>query len=136
MTGWDINPRALGTVPKSAEVAALQGMHWVNDAHYMVIPKKLAADRLPVLLDVMSFMLTKPAQAFTYDRGYFYPGPAVAGVTLDMAPEQSQEDIKEFGRPEYAKMLDAYPNEQPLDAQNMVYAFQRWDQQIGSKRKT
>jgi putative spermidine/putrescine transport system substrate-binding protein len=136
MTGWDINPRVLGTVPKSAEVAALQNMHWVNDAHYMVVPKKLAAERLPVLLDLMAFMLTKPAQAFTYDRGYFYPGPAVAGVTLDMAPDSSQEDIKEYGRPEYAKMLEEYPNEQPLDAQNMVYAFQRWDQQIGSKRKT
>ena len=136
MTGWDINPRVLGTVPKSAGVFALQGLHWVNDAHYMVLPKKLSPDRLAVLLDLMSFMLSKPSQAYTYDRGYFYPGPAAAGVTLDMAPEQSQEDIKEFGRPEYAKMIADLPNEQPLDAQKMVYAFQRWDQQIGAKRKT
>jgi putative spermidine/putrescine transport system substrate-binding protein len=135
-TGWDINPRVLGTVPKEAKVFAVDGTHWVNDAHYMVIPKKVPAERLPILIDLMAFMLTKPAQAFTYDKGYFYPGPAVAGVTLDMAPQDSQDAIKEFGRPEYAKWIADFPNEQPLDAENMVYAFQRWDQQVGSKRKT
>jgi putative spermidine/putrescine transport system substrate-binding protein len=39
MTGWDINPRVLGIVPKDYKVAPLKGMTWINDAHYMVIPK-------------------------------------------------------------------------------------------------
>jgi putative spermidine/putrescine transport system substrate-binding protein len=135
-TGWDINPRVLGTVPKSAEVFALDKFHWVGDAHYMLLPKGIAAERVPVLLDLMSWMLTKPSQAFAYDRGYFYPGPAVAGVTLDMAPQESQDDIKEFGRPIYEKLIADVPVEIPLSAENMVFAFQRWDQQIGAKRKT
>ncbi len=79
MTGWDINPRALGIVPKEAKVAALKGFHFVTDAHYMCVPKGLGAERLAVLLDMMSFVLEKPQQALTYDEGYFYPGPAVAG---------------------------------------------------------
>ena len=103
-TGWDINPRVLGIVPEEAKVATLKGFHWVGDAHYMVVPKGVSDEKLGVLLDLMSFLLQKEQQAYTYDQGYFYPGPAVKGVTLDMAPEDSQEAIKEFGRPEYEKL--------------------------------
>ena len=46
-TGWDINPRVLGTVPKEAKVGALQGFHWVTDAHYMVVPKGVADESSP-----------------------------------------------------------------------------------------
>ena len=38
-------------------------------------------------------MLSKPAQAMTYDDGYFYPGPAVKDVPLSMAPAASQDAI-------------------------------------------
>lgn len=134
MTGWDINPRALGIVPKEAKVAALKGFHFVTDAHYMCVPKGLGAERLAVLLHMMAFMLDKPQQAMTYDEGYFYPGPAVAGVTLDMAPTDSQATLKEFGRPEYEALIANTPKDVPLDAENLVYAFRRWDEQIGSRK--
>ena len=135
-TGWDINPRVLGVVPKEAKVAALKGFHWVADAHYMCVPKGLANEKLAVLLDLMSFLLTKEQQAYTYDEGYFYPGPAVKGVTLDMAPEDSQKAIKEFGRPEYEKIIADNPIETPLEPDQMVLAFRRWDEEVGgAKRK-
>lgn len=135
-TGWDINPRVLGVVPKEAKIAALKGFHWVTDAHYMCIPKGVSDEKLAVLLDLMSFLLTKEQQAYTYDEGYFYPGPAVKGVTLDMAPEESQKAIKEFGRPEYEKLIAENPLETPLDPARMVVAFRMWDEQIGgAKRK-
>jgi len=89
-----------------------------------------------VLLDVMNFMLTKPAQAFAYDKGYFYPGPAVAGVTLDMAPQESQDAIKQFGRPEYDDLIANNPLEVPLGAEQLVTAFQMWDKQIGAKESS
>ena len=47
---------------------------------------------------------TPDQQAFTYDEGYFYPGPAVKDVPLSMAPAASQAAIKEFGRPQYEEM--------------------------------
>ena len=135
-TGWDINPRVLGVVPKEAKVGALKGFHWVTDAHYMCVPKGVPNDKLAVLLDLMSFLLTKEQQAYTYDEGYFYPGPAVKGVTLDMAPEESQKAIKEFGRPEYEKLIAENPIEAPLDPDQMVLAFRRWDEEVGgAKRK-
>ena len=134
MTGWDINPRALGVVPKNAAIQTLKGFRFITDAHYMCIPKGLADDKMAVLADMMSFMLTKEAQAFTFDEGYFYPGPAVKGVTLDMAPAESQAVIKEFGRPEYEKMIADTPAELPLDPDKMVVAFKLWDQRIGTKK--
>ena len=133
-TGWDINPRVLGIVPKEAKVGTLAGFHWVVDAQYMFIPKGIDAERLGVLLDVMSFMLEKPQQAMTYDDGYFYPGPAVKDVPLSMAPASSQDSLKEFGRPEYAQLIDSAPKEIPIDADKLVYAFRRWDEQIGSRK--
>ncbi|HLJ19355.1 MAG TPA: extracellular solute-binding protein, partial [Stellaceae bacterium] len=35
--GWDINPRALGVVPKEAQVGTLKGFHWILDGHYLCI---------------------------------------------------------------------------------------------------
>ncbi|WP_175688085.1 ABC transporter substrate-binding protein [Burkholderia anthina] len=134
VTGWDINPRALGIVPADFRIQAFDNMTWVNDAHYMVIPKGVPKDKLDVLFKLMNFLLEPPQQAMTYDDGYFYPGPAVKGVTLEMAPAHSQDVIKKFGRPEYARLLADHPHVQPLSAQAMVAAFQKWDREIGSQK--
>lgn len=134
VTGWDLNPRALGIVPAEFKVQAFDNMTWVNDAHYMVIPKGVPKEKLDVLFKLMNFLLEPAQQAMTYDDGYFYPGPAVKGVTLEMAPAHSQEVIRKFGRPEYAKLLAERPHVQPLNAQAMVAAFQKWDREIGSQK--
>ncbi len=131
-TGWDINPRVLGIVPKEAAVASLHGFHWVTDAHYMVVPKGVGDDKLAVLVDLMAFMLQPKQQAFAYDQGYFFPGPAVKGVTLDMAPGDSREAIGTFGRADYDRLIADNPLETPLDANGMVTAFGLWDQRIGA----
>jgi putative spermidine/putrescine transport system substrate-binding protein len=133
--GWDINPRALGVVPKEAKVFFLKGYHWVLDAHYLCIPKGVSQDKLAVLIDFLNYMLSPPAQAMTYDDGYFYPGPAVKDVPLSMAPAASQKVIAEFGRPEYEKEITSHPQELPLLPDKLVYAFSRWDEEIGSKKK-
>ena len=133
-TGWDINPRVLGIVPKEAKIATLKGFHWVVDAQYVAIPKGLPPERVAVLLDVVSFLLTPAQQAFTYDEGYFYPGPAVKDVPLSMAPAASQAALKEYGRPEYDQLIADNPKEMPLAADKMVMAFRRWDEEIGGKK--
>jgi putative spermidine/putrescine transport system substrate-binding protein len=135
MTGWDLNPRVLGIVPKDYKVTPFKGMTWVNDAHYMVIPKGVPPEKIAVVLDLMAFLLTPEAQAYTYDKGYFYPGPAVKNVSLSMAPKESQDAIKEFGRPEYDKWLAEFPHTQSLPPAAQVEAFRIWDQQVGAKIK-
>ncbi|MET0133672.1 MAG: extracellular solute-binding protein [Kibdelosporangium sp.] len=133
-TGWDINPRALGQVPKEMRTASLQGFHWVADAQYMVVPRGVSPEKRYVLYELMKYMLTKEAQAQTYDQGYFYPGPAVKDVPLSMAPADSQKAITEFGRPEYEDLIAGNPIETPLDATAMVAAFERWDREIGGSK--
>lgn len=135
-TGWDINPRVIGVVPKEARITTLKGFHWCTDAHCWAVPKGVPDVKLAVILDLMSFMLTKEQQAYTYDEGYFYPGPAVKGVTLAMAPGESQATIKEFGRPEYDQLIANNPHELPLEPAQTNLAFRRWDEEIGgAKRK-
>ncbi len=134
MTGWDLNPRILGIVPKDYQVTPFKGMTWVNDAHYMVIPKGVAPEKVAVILDLMAYLLTPEAQAYTYDKGYFYPGPAVKNVPLSMAPKESQDAIKEFGRPEYDKWLTEFPHTQSLEPKAQVEAFRIWDQQVGAQK--
>ncbi len=133
--GWDINPRALGIVPKEAKVFFLKGYHWIMDAHYLCIPKGVSNDKVAVLIDFLNYMLSPPAQAMTYDDGYFYPGPAVKDVPLSMAPPASQKVIQEYGRAEYAGEMTSHPQEIPLLPDQLVYAFSRWDEQIGAKKK-
>ncbi len=131
--GWDLNPRILGVVPKEAEIGTLAGFHWVTDAQYWAIPKGVSDAKLAVLLEMTRFMLTKPAQAMTYDKGYFYPGPAVKDVPLSMAPKESQEAVAGVRRDFIDKLIAEVPSEVPLPADKLVYAFQRWDQQVGAR---
>ncbi len=100
----------------------------------MVVPKGVPEERLAVLLDLMGFLLAPAQQAFTFDEGYFYPGPAVAGVTLDMAPEESQQAIEEYGRPEYEALIADNPIELPLTPEKLVIAFRRWDEEVGTQK--
>jgi putative spermidine/putrescine transport system substrate-binding protein len=100
----------------------------------MCVPKGVADDKIAVLLDFMNFMLTPQAQAFTYDEGYFYPGPVLKDVPLSMAPESSQKALAEFGRPEYEKLIADNPLQVPLDPEVMVKAFRKWDEEIGAAK--
>ena len=137
MMGWDINPRFLGVVPKSVQVTKLsgpKGFTWVSDAQYMAIPKGISQDKLAVVLDLIAFMLKPEQQALTYDDGYFYPGPAVKNVPLSLAPKESQDVIKEFGRPEYEEMMEKEAVEAPLFGLDLNAAFRKWDEDIGAAK--
>jgi putative spermidine/putrescine transport system substrate-binding protein len=131
--GWDINPRVLGIVPKECDVFMLDGTHWMPDTQFMCIPKGVAADKLPVLVKLMAFMLQPEQQAGTYDKGYFYPGP-VTTVPLSQAPADSQDVIREFGRPIYDRWIAERPIDAPLTPDRLVLAFRRWDEQVGAKK--
>jgi len=134
VTGWDINPRALGVVPKNFKMGAFKNMTWVNDTQYMMVPRGLQPEKFKIVLDLMAYLLKPEQQALTYDTGYFYPGPAIKNVPITMAPPASQQVIKEFGRPEYDDLIAKNAHVQPLDAPDMVKAFHIWDQEIGAKK--
>ncbi len=132
--GWDINPRVLGNVPPDYKVGTLKGFSFVADSQFVAVPKGLDNDHLAVVLDLIAWMLKPDQQAIAYDKGYFYPGPAVKGVDISMAPADSQKVIKDFGRPEYDDWIKNTPIVLPLDAKNLVTAFAMWDKQIGQSK--
>jgi len=132
-TGWYINPIILGTVPKTTKVAHFENMTWVTDAQFAVIPSGVSPAVLNADLQLIAWMLKPDQQAFSYDKGYFYPGPAVKGVTLDMAPADSQTAIKAVLPAEFETWINQYPKKTSLPADAQVTAFDLWDQQIGKK---
>ncbi|MEP7288870.1 MAG: extracellular solute-binding protein [Chloroflexota bacterium] len=132
--GWDINPRVLGNMPPDYKTVKLDGTTFIADSQFVAIPKGLDNDRLAVVLDLVAWMLKPDQQAIAYDKGYFYPGPAVKGVDVSMAPADSQKAIKDFGRPEYDDMAKNTPIVLPLNADNLVKAFAKWDKEIGGKK--
>ena len=133
-TGWDVNPRALGVVPKNFKIQAFDDFTFVADAHYMAIPRGVPAGEQAVILELMKFLLTPRAQAYAYDKGYFYPGPAVKDVPLSLSPAASQRVIKEYARPEYATLFESTPIETQLDQDDIVFMFDRWDREVGGSK--
>lgn len=134
-TGWDINSRALGTVPVEMKVAALTGLHWVMDAHYAVVPKGIDRDKLAAVLSLIRYALQPDQQAVIFDKGYFYPGPAVKGATLDRAPADSQDVIRRFGRPEYDGLISGAPKATPVPVDVQLKAFDLWDRDVAPVAK-
>lgn len=132
--GWDINVRAIGTVPAESQIVALDNTTWIMDSNFVAVPKGVGDEKLAVILDLIKWMLTPEQQAKAYDDGYMYPGPAVNGVTLDMAPQESQDVINTYGRPEYDELLAKFPVKPPLDNKAIGQMFDRWDREIGADR--
>lgn len=133
-TGWYINGRAIGTVPKTVQVAKFQNLTWVTDAQYGVIPKGVSNDVLIAAMRLLAYILTPTAQAVTYDAGYFYPGPAIKGVTISQAPASSQQVIAEYGVPAFDGWMTEFPMKNSLPATAQVTAFDLWDKHIGNTK--
>ena len=97
-TGWDINPRVLGTVPKEAEVSPLKGFHWVTDAHYAVVPRASRPTSRPRSCSCCSTCSPRSSRPRPTTRATSTPARRSRASTLSMAPQESQDAIKEFGR--------------------------------------
>ena len=132
--GWDIEPRADGRAPAEIETAPFADFTFVADSQFGLIPNGLSADKTSAVLLLLDYMLEPDVNAIAYDNGYFYPGPAVEGATLDKAPQTSQDAMAEFGRDFYDDLIESTDQEVPLDADALVTAFDIWDREIGSNK--
>ncbi len=133
--GWDMNMRILSTIPANFQAFFLDHTTWVNDTQFMVIPTGLDPSREKATVALMEWLMQPAQQAVTYDDGYFYPGPAIRGVPLSMAPMSSQERIKPAMRAAYDQAAAKFPNASQLDAKPLVEAFDMWDKLVGAKIK-
>jgi putative spermidine/putrescine transport system substrate-binding protein len=133
--GWDMNQRILATIPANFQAFFLDNTTWVNDTQFLVVPKGLDANREKATIALMDWLMQPAQQAVTYDDGYFYPGPAIKGVPLSMAPQASQDRIKPAMRAAYDAAIQKLPNASQLDAKPLVTAFDMWDKLVGAKIK-
>jgi putative spermidine/putrescine transport system substrate-binding protein len=134
--GWDVNQRILQTnIPATYQGFFFDNTTWINDAHFVCVPKGLDNDRKNVVYALITYMMKPQPQAITYDNGYFYPGPAIKDIPLTLAPADTQKKVTAAMRPEYDKAIKDFPNETSLDPAAMVVAFDMWDKLVGAKIK-
>lgn len=133
--GWDMNQRILGTIPANSQAFFLDKTTWVNDSQFAAIPKGLDKVRKDMALKLIAWLLTPKMQAYTYDNGYFYPGPAIKNVPITMAPAESQAKVKAAMRAEYDVAIKKYPSTTQLDAVDLTTACEMWDKLVGAKIK-
>ena len=133
--GWDMNQRILGTIPDNYQGSFFEGQTFINDAHFACVPKGLDDDTKNASLNLIAWLLLPDMQAIAYDDGYFYPGPAISGVTIDMAPKASQERVGAAMRPEYDEAITKLANTTQLPPAEMVKANDLWDKLVGAKMR-
>jgi ABC-type uncharacterized transport system, periplasmic component len=133
--GWDVNQRILGTIPANSQAFFLDNTTWVNDSHFACMPKGLDKDHKELALKLIAWLLKPKMQAFNYDSGYFYPGPAIKNVPISMAPADSQTKIKAAMRKSLDEAVTKYPSTTQLDADALTTACDMWDRLVGAKIK-
>jgi putative spermidine/putrescine transport system substrate-binding protein len=131
--GWDMNQRILGTIPEDYQGSFFEGQTFVNDSQFACIPKGLSDDLKNASLNLIVWLMQPDMQAIAYDDGYFYPGPALKDITIDMAPKASQQRVGAAMRPEYDEAIAKLANTTQLPPAAMVKANEIWDKLVGAK---
>jgi putative spermidine/putrescine transport system substrate-binding protein len=133
--GWDTWTRVTKLIPATSQAFVLENTTWTNDTQFMVIPKGLDANREKVAVALMEWLMQPSWQAYMYDEGYFYPGPAIKGVPFSLAPSSSQAAVKPALRAQYDEWIAKYPNTTQLGATAFNDMSEMWDKLVGAKTK-
>jgi putative spermidine/putrescine transport system substrate-binding protein len=126
---WDMKPRAQSVIPPDSKITILQNTTFVVDGHYWCIPKGVPPEQVEIIIDLMKFM-RKPEQQVLSWPGFI--GPTIAAATMEKAPKDIQDLVKEFWRPEYDEVGTKWKVSPPLGVKELSYAMDRWDREIGA----
>jgi len=128
---WDMKPRAQSVIPPDSKISILENTTFVVDGHYWCIPTGVPQDQVDVIIDLMKFM-RKPEQQVLSWPGFI--GPTIAAATIDKAPKDIQDLVKEFWRAEYDQVGTKWKVSAPLGVKELSYAMDRWDREIGASQ--
>jgi putative spermidine/putrescine transport system substrate-binding protein len=130
---WDMKPRAEGVIPPESKITVLNNTTFIIDGHYWGIPKGVPQNEVDVILDMMKFMRRIDQQVLTYKA---FIGPSVKAATLDKAPADIRDYVKEFWRPEYDQIGPGkkWKLASQLPFKEMTYAMDRWDREVGAQQ--
>lgn len=82
----------------------------------------------------IEFTLRPEIQALLYDSGFMYPGPVIEGVTLEDAPQESQDALNAVLTEELKAGIENYPHVAPMTMSQLVDAMEMWDDLIGANK--
>ena len=130
---WDMKPRAEGVTPPESKITVLDNTTFIIDGHYWGIPTGVPQNEVEVILDMMKFMRRVDQQLLTWKA---FIGPSIKAATLDKAPADIRDYVKEFWRPEYDQIGPGkkYKMASQLDFKELTYAMDRWDREIGAEQ--
>lgn len=128
---WDMKPRAEGVIPPDAKITILENTTFVIDGHYWGIPKGVPRNEIDVILDLMKFMRRPDQQVLTYKA---FIGPSIKAASLDRAPADIRDYMKEFWRPEYNEIGKKWKTTPQLGVKPLTYAMDRWDREVGAQQ--
>ena len=128
---WDMKPRAQSVIPPDSKITILQNTTFVVDGHYWCIPTGVPKEQVDVILDLMKCM-RRPEQQVLSWPGFI--GPTITAATMEKAPKEIQELVKEFWRPEYDEVGTKWKVSPPLGVKELSYAMDRWDREVGANQ--
>ncbi len=126
---WDMKPRAQSVIPPDSKISIMENTTFVIDGHYWAIPVGVPQDQIEVILDLIKFMRTPEQQELTWPA---FIGPSIKAATLDKAPKDIQDQVREFWRPEYDQIGTKWKTTPTLAVKQLSYAMDRWDREIGA----
>lgn len=132
--GYETNQRVLGAMAPECRQLFLDDLHWVTDSNFWTIPTGLDPQDEELSLLFMEFTLRPEIQAMLYDHGFMYPGPVLTGVTLEQAPQESQDELNGVITEELTSGIENYPHVGPMTMSNLVDAMEMWDKEIGANK--
>ncbi len=131
--GWDILSRTDGVAPLDFQIGTLDNFTWIAAGHYAAVPKGTEEGHLGAALKLVDCVLADDVQLSMFETyGAAVPGPAIDGITLSDTPPAVQQEVAKFSRPVYDKLFTSFPTAPELEASKLAYAFDRWQQEIGS----
>lgn len=132
--GYETNQRVMGAMAPECKQLFLDNLNWITDSNYWTIPKGLDPQDEELSLLFIEFTLRPEIQALMYDHGFMYPGPVIEGVTLEDAPQESQDALNAVITEDLANAIENYPHAAPMTMSNLVKAMEMWDEMIGANK--
>jgi putative spermidine/putrescine transport system substrate-binding protein len=128
---WDMKPRAQGGIPPDSKIFVLDNTTFVVDGHYWAIPNGVPKNEVDIIVDLMKFMRKPEQQVLSWTA---FIGPTVKAATMDKAPAEIRDSVKQYWRPEYDLVGTKWKLSPPLGVKDLSYAMERWDKEIGAQQ--
>ena len=125
---------ARASARSALQLGAFENGYWMKDAHFAAIPTQVPLQRCSAIVDVLAFMLGRPAQAFALRQGIMFPGPAISNASLAPADLPAFASTRLADRVEFALLTQGGRFVPPLFGAALLYALSRWDRQIRLKQ--